>query len=138
MKTASDFTWYLLGSDLQMAGNGRDMMFKGQFFALVLTGKMYPLLYAASGDAVGVPPTSTPTPTRTPTATFTPTHTPTPTNTHTPTQTPVITSTNTPTHTPTPTATQTSGSTIPEDINSDGVVDYLDVFILLLKWNETQ
>ncbi len=92
--------------------------------------------------------TDTPTPTPTSTPTFTPSPTSTPTRTHTPspspTRTPTATPTNTPTLTFTPSATPTPSLTAtpsntptpanPQDLNRDGVVDKIDLFIWVQSW----
>jgi PKD domain-containing protein/VCBS repeat protein len=75
-------------------------------------------------------PTFTPTCTCTPTPTYTHTYTPTPTQTDTATPLP------TPTYTSTPTATPTPGLIQLSDINGDGVVDYLDVMLLMDCWRQ--
>jgi Cohesin domain/CARDB len=44
----------------------------------------------------------------------------------------------TPTPTPTPTATRTPGGPFPEDINGDGVVDYLDLLQIFQRWHDRE
>ena len=96
------------------------------------------MMNANSGQVAGeVTPTPTPSPTPTRTSTSTPTATPSFTAT------PTASSTPTPTHTPTPTGTSTpsqtgtpSGTYLPADLNHDGAVDNLDLFIFMSSWHE--
>ncbi|MBX7214451.1 MAG: hypothetical protein K1X39_10615 [Thermoflexales bacterium] len=87
-------------------------------------------------DALGPPPTPTPTQTSAPTWTSTPTQTPTPTPTSTPTRTPTPTRTNTPTRTATPTPTAT-GTPVPGcqgDFVANGYIQIDDVQTIAYHW----
>jgi len=134
-QTGGETTTLFQNTNTEFAQPGAFLSSGGPAIAVVQTDDQIVLIQPQAGSIPTPTPVVTPSPT--PTSDLFPTQTHTPTPTHTPAPTPTLTPTLPAGTTPTPSPTPANGNGgNGPDINGDGVVNRLDLLILMQHWGE--